>query len=320
MNKPTTITTHDGQFHADEVTSCAILNALYPNNNIIRTRKADLITKSDIVVDVGFEYNHKAKRYDHHQKTFHNTFAETSNIPMSSVGLVYKHYGINFISSIVNTKKFKSEDDLIKFYEKVYYNVIAELDANDNGIPQYDTSETPKYFSNTNLPLMINKFNQENIYGKDQEVSFHEAVKYAYVVLKTCIIHYFNKYINFEEDYKLISELLDKRYELSKTGEFFVVNQDCNNWLQCIMKYEKEHPYKKDELSIKFIIYPSDKKWRIKTISDNKKMRHALKPEDELKSKLTHSNKLEFVHKELFIAGTFDVETAIEIAKISIAQ
>ena len=164
MANSVTIVTHDGQFHADEVASCAILTTIYPNSTIVRTRKNELIVKSDIIIDVGGEYNHQTKKYDHHQKTFHDTFAKTSAIVMSSIGLIYKHYGKEFISHIINIKKITSEESFTKFYEKIYFDVIAELDANDNGVPQYETDNYPKYFSNTNLPSVVSKFNQENIF------------------------------------------------------------------------------------------------------------------------------------------------------------
>lgn len=318
MNNSFIIVTHDGQFHADEVASCAILTTLYPNSKIIRTRKRDIIVKSNIVVDVGGEYNHKLRKYDHHQKTFRETFVSTTTIPLSSVGLIYKHYGKEFISRVVDTTKFKSDACFDKFYKKIYFDVIAEIDANDNGLQQYENIITPKYFSNTSVPAVVNKFNQENIYGITQDVAFHEALKYTFTVLTTCISHYYNKFVRFEYEYKFIEKLLDNRYNMSKSGEFIVIDQDCNNWFQCIFEYEKTHPYKTNEKILKFIIYPSDKKWRIRTISDNRKMRLPIKSENELKLKLKHPSNLEFVHKELFIAGAIDVETAIEIANISI--
>lgn len=64
----------------------------------------------------------------------------TSNKPwitkLSSAGLVYLHFGYRVISQILNTKE---DDDVTnKIYDKVYENLIQEIDAIDNGINQTD--------------------------------------------------------------------------------------------------------------------------------------------------------------------------------------
>jgi uncharacterized UPF0160 family protein len=64
--------THDGSFHADEVTSCALL-LLYnciDENKIYRTRDHKILDKCEYVCDVGGLYDSKKKRFDHHQKDY----------------------------------------------------------------------------------------------------------------------------------------------------------------------------------------------------------------------------------------------------------
>jgi uncharacterized UPF0160 family protein len=46
-------TTHDGWFHADEVFALAVLNLIYPDLNIVRSRIEKVYKNADIIVDVG---------------------------------------------------------------------------------------------------------------------------------------------------------------------------------------------------------------------------------------------------------------------------
>ena len=46
------IATHDGTFHADETTACAILTYLFENHSIIRSRDEEELEKADIIIDV----------------------------------------------------------------------------------------------------------------------------------------------------------------------------------------------------------------------------------------------------------------------------
>ena len=46
------IATHNGTFHADETTACAILTYLFENSSIIRSRDPEELEKADIIIDV----------------------------------------------------------------------------------------------------------------------------------------------------------------------------------------------------------------------------------------------------------------------------
>lgn len=71
------IGTHDGVFHCDEVFACYMLRLLpeYKDAEIIRTRDPEKLKECDIVVDVGAEFDHAKKRYDHHQREFNETLS-----------------------------------------------------------------------------------------------------------------------------------------------------------------------------------------------------------------------------------------------------
>ncbi|WP_051303623.1 MYG1 family protein [Psychromonas aquimarina] len=65
------LVTHNGSFHADEVSAIALLHLYgvidYPCLNIIRTRDMEVINQADIVLDVGGLHAPEQRRFDHHQ-------------------------------------------------------------------------------------------------------------------------------------------------------------------------------------------------------------------------------------------------------------
>jgi uncharacterized UPF0160 family protein len=106
--------THDGTFHADEVTACALLVLcnLVNLKYVIRTRDENLLQKCEYVCDVGGIYNPSIKRFDHHQKEY--------NGPLSSAGMILDY---------LRTNKFlpKAECDLLNNC------LVRGVDAHDNG-------------------------------------------------------------------------------------------------------------------------------------------------------------------------------------------
>ncbi len=75
--------THDGTFHADEVTACAllILFDLIDKDKIIRTRDPHMLAECEFVCDVGAIYDPRSKRFDHHQSEYRGE--------LSSAGMIW---------------------------------------------------------------------------------------------------------------------------------------------------------------------------------------------------------------------------------------
>jgi uncharacterized UPF0160 family protein len=106
--------THDGTFHADEVTACALLLAfdLIDRDKILRSRDLSKIDQCEYVCDVGGIYNPQAKRFDHHQNDYKGDLASAG-----MVALYLKDR--NFIDQ--------------KFYDFLNRSFICGVDAHDNG-------------------------------------------------------------------------------------------------------------------------------------------------------------------------------------------
>lgn len=78
---PLLIATHDGSFHADDVTAAALIRTYVdPEAEVVRTRDPARLAEADIVVDVGGVYDPERRRFDHHQASYQG--------PLSSAGMV----------------------------------------------------------------------------------------------------------------------------------------------------------------------------------------------------------------------------------------
>lgn len=160
------IGTHNGSFHCDDALACWMLKQLplFKDAKIIRSRTPEILDSCDIVVDVGAIFDHGKRRYDHHQRDFTDTFNSLQpekpwTTKLSSAGLVYVYYGFELIK-IKMEKNLGSEvsDEMVKLiYDKVYENLIEEIDAVDNGISQ--TDEAPRYKISTTLSMRVGNLN-----------------------------------------------------------------------------------------------------------------------------------------------------------------
>lgn len=140
---------YESHFHCDEALAVFMLKQLpkYKDSVLVRSRDPAELEKCDIVVDVGGVYDVAKNRFDHHQRTFNETFSSIDSakpwkIKLSSAGLVYVHFGKEIIEEIL--KKTMKQKDVEKklveiLFDKMYENFIIEIDAIDNGVEIADT-------------------------------------------------------------------------------------------------------------------------------------------------------------------------------------
>ncbi len=111
--------THDGSFHSDEVTACAILLlvGLIDRGKILRTREPKALEECEYVCDVGGIYDPKIKRFDHHQADYQGE--------MSSAGMIWLY---------LKDQKIIDEPT----YHFFNRSLILGVDAHDNGRVVYE--------------------------------------------------------------------------------------------------------------------------------------------------------------------------------------
>ncbi len=111
---PRSCGTHDGSFHADEVTACALLLLFdqIDRDKIIRTRDNAKLSQCDFVCDVGGIYDPAHRRFDHHQSEYIGDF--------SSAGMVWQYLkDTNIVDAHI--------------YDFFNRSLIWGVDAHDNG-------------------------------------------------------------------------------------------------------------------------------------------------------------------------------------------
>lgn len=91
---------------------------------------------------------------------------------LSSAGLIYKYFGKEIIINICKNEwnKDLSDSELEHVYQKVYRNLILEVDAIDNGV---DIAKDQKYNISTNLSSRVGNLNSPWNAPKESGFSQH---------------------------------------------------------------------------------------------------------------------------------------------------
>lgn len=316
------IGTHNGTFHCDEVLACFFLRQLpeYKDAEIVRTRDSAQLAECDIVVDVGGQFDPKSHRYDHHQRTFSESF--NSLCPekpwvtkLSSAGLVYLHFGRRLLSQLTQLK----EDDrqLEVLYDKLYENFVEEVDAVDNGISQCDGEA--RYSVSTTLSSRVGHLNPRwNSKSQDTEEGFKKALKLVGEEFLDRLDFYQSSWLPARA---VVEEAVLQRNKVDPSGEVIMFSQGGCPWKEHLFALEKELQV---ETPIKFVLYPDQNgQWRIQCVPaglNTFQNRLSLLEEwrgvrDEALSELSGIKECIFVHASGFIGGNKTQDGALEMAR-----
>lgn len=146
--------THDGTFHADEVTACALLihYGFIDKDKVVRTRKKELLDQCEFVCDVGGEYDPNRKKFDHHQATYRGD--------LSSAGMVWAYLRDRGVV-----------DQTV--YSYLNRSLIRGVDAHDNGkVTDSITCSFSHVISNF-VPI------QYDASSKEQDKAFFSALDFV---------------------------------------------------------------------------------------------------------------------------------------------
>lgn len=165
---PLSFGTHDGTFHADEVTACALLLlfGLIERGKIFRSRSAEQLACCEFVCDVGGVYDASKKRFDHHQVDYSGS--------LSSAGLILRY--------LLEQGKLSQE-----LFDHLQKTLIFGVDTHDNGL-ELAPAGVCTY---SHIIAMYNPAEHES--PKEAEnAAFFEALDFAAGLLKKAIhrFHY----------------------------------------------------------------------------------------------------------------------------------
>ncbi|CAF2133701.1 unnamed protein product [Rotaria magnacalcarata] len=326
------IGTHNGHFHCDEIFACFLLKTLprYADAEIIRSRDPKVLAECDTVVDVGGIFNAEQKRFDHHQKTFTETFNSLQpdkpwTIRLSSAGLIYVHFGREIIIELLKKENIEdgAKDHLTDIlFEKLYETFVLEIDAIDNGV---DIGENMKYKIHTNLSTRVGYFNpawnDPNPLEKE-DTGFKQAME----MIGREFLDKFHYYIHqWWPARALLEKAITKRFETDPSGS--IIALECSSpWRDHLFDIEKEQ---KETLgdTIKYVIYAdASKSWRIQAVPlSNKSFENRLSlpkqwqglRDDELSAKANIPGCI-FIHASGFIGGNATYDGALAMARRSL--
>lgn len=152
---PRSFGTHDGTFHADEVTACALLLVcnVIDQDKILRSRDLTELRNCEYVCDVGGLYASDKKRFDHHQVDYRG--------PLSSAGMILEY--------LRSTSKFTQRE-----YDFLNNSLVKGVDAHDNGKdPQISGYCSFSHIISNFTPIAYDATHEE------QNSAFFEAVTFA---------------------------------------------------------------------------------------------------------------------------------------------
>ncbi len=155
MKQPRSIGIHDGTFHADEVTACALLIVfgLADSDKIVRTRDPELLAVCEYICDVGGIYSPKDKLFDHHQSSYQGD--------LSSAGMILDYLKENGILSLEEFQVFNNS-------------LVLGVDAHDNG-------RSPQHTGYCTFSHVIANYNPIDYETEDKKMdaAFHEALQFT---------------------------------------------------------------------------------------------------------------------------------------------
>lgn len=177
--------THDGSFHADEVTACALLVLfnLVDKDRIVRTRDPKLLAECDFVCDVGGIYDPKRHLFDHHQVEYQGL--------LSSAGMVLEYLNATDIIT----------DDIYKHLNNV---LIRGVDDHDNG----RDPQIPGVCTYSNVITNFNTIHNDAP-SEEQTKAFFVALEFALGHLERL----YKRYLYIKDCRDLVAESMQKNGE-----------------------------------------------------------------------------------------------------------
>ncbi len=198
--------THDGTFHADEVTACSLLLVFdcIDRDKIVRSRDLAVLQKCEYVCDVGGVYDPLQKRFDHHQVDYVGA--------LSSAGMVLK---------------FLRDSGVIDkaLYTFLNGSLVVGVDAHDNG--KTLSEEGVCTFSHV-VSLFVPP--DYNVSAIEVESSFFEAVDFVSAHLRRVL-----------ERYSYIQKSRERVIEAMAPRKNFLLFEEALPWMDVFFELGGEH-------------------------------------------------------------------------------
>lgn len=228
---------------------------------------------TDRLINKG-EYDAEKGRFDHHQRTFNDTFNDKFTIKLSSAGLVYKHFGKSVISHLVKALRTStgetvdiSETTLDLLYAKIYEGLILAFDGIDNGVSMYPDSINnvkieARYKDSTGIASRVSHLNPR----WNETVSEAEVATRFAKAMELCGSEFSSKLENLVLAWlparHIVVDAFKNRASIHESGKIMVLDHFCP-WKSHLYGLEAELKVCDDEKPI-YVLYQDDSgKWYV---------------------------------------------------------
>lgn len=301
-HSPAFLVTHSGGFHADELLSSVILTRLYPEAKLVRTRDEAMIVPGEnrIIYDVGRDYNADTNIYDHHQK---NVPLREDGNPFSSFGLIWKHFGRQYLSDLGVPEAFVDQ-----IHASFDADFVLPIDLMDNG---QLTTEQPELGALT-LPALIESL--KPVFDDPRENADDDAFADALPIVRAFV------------EARLTKKVAKKRAEavvldaISAAGQSAVLELPQGMpFRSAVEKAEADH--------LLFVVHPRDQDWiltGIRVRDDSFELRADLPQSwagltDEALEQACGVSGAKFCHNGRFIAVANSRDAILKMAEYAVA-
>ncbi|KAL5672978.1 hypothetical protein ACJX0J_017284, partial [Zea mays] len=166
-------------------------------------------------------------RHDHHQKGFSEVFEHGFDTKLSSVGLVYKHFGKEIIAKELGVNE--DHEDVHRLYLSIYKSFVEALYAIDNGINQYDIDQPPKPPTNsTHLSSRVGRLNPNWTDPEQSPEKVNAAFEHAMILTESEFMESVRFHVkSWLPARSIILECLLSRGNIDPSREIMVLDRFC---------------------------------------------------------------------------------------------
>jgi uncharacterized UPF0160 family protein len=285
------IGTHHGRFHADEVFAVAMLQLMDPAAEWIRSRNTQVLSKCDIIVDVG------GGKYDHH--TTNKQYRE-NGIPYASAGLIWRDFGEQVVRVFGMEEK-----EAAAIVSAIDERLIQGIDAEDNG---YHLEKDVRLKA---VSEIIGSFNPTWNSSNDENAAFDEAVTIAAKIL--------GNQIRSAKSRMDAVQIVEQAFSSRRQKEILVLQTFCP-WTETLLNLDKNE-------EVLFVTFPDKSgEFRIQVVPRTIGSFEARKPlpeawagkEHEELGQIAGINDAVFCHPARFIAGAVSKESIQKMANLAL--
>lgn len=267
--KRTTILTHSGVHHVDEVLAIAIIalamvsrKGPHPDIYVVRTRSKKLIkvgqeNKKVLVVDVGARYDGE-HLFDHHQRSLPARFNDKV---IATAGLVAERFLRDAVwASLIRVlgRQMADQRELDILCRKVQQRIIQPSDLHDNGLDYRYNQGTLSLFD------MIADMNaQDEDIAKDRDAR-DEAFEEAVNQMMTTLVNHIRRLHSCYEGTIMAHRLIDEA--VASGSEILYMDTECPGWKTTVR-------HRRDACGINFGMYPVDhdrEYWELHAVNPGK--------------------------------------------------